>query len=96
MLSESNWKYLHGERVEDCGLSDEECSSRRRVITSAHDPRLIEPRFKTVKVIVANNDVKYLVPDQQGKGNGLRSSVWGTLAMVYRRRCGWCGRSAEC
>eukprot|EP00971_Amphidinium_carterae_P228086 4524038-Amphidinium_carterae.1 len=74
MLSETNWKYLHGEPVEDCGLSDEECRSRRRVITSAHDPRLIEPRFKTAKVIVANTDVKYQI-------NKVR-------AMAYARQSG--------
>eukprot|EP00971_Amphidinium_carterae_P331931 6465791-Amphidinium_carterae.1 len=73
-LSEINWKYIHGEQVEGCGLTDDERRSRRRVITSASDPRLGEPKFKTAKVIVANNDVKYQI-------NKVR-------AMAYARQSG--------
>ncbi|CAE7244158.1 pfh1 [Symbiodinium natans] len=57
-LSESNWKYLHGQPVEGCTLSAAERKSRKRVIDSPQDPRLSEDRFLKGTVIVANNDAK--------------------------------------
>eukprot|EP00971_Amphidinium_carterae_P215278 4272379-Amphidinium_carterae.1 len=73
-LSEINWQYMHGAHVEGCRLTDDERLSRRKVITSARDPRLDDPKFKTAKVIVANNDVKYQI-------NKVR-------AMAYARQSG--------
>ena len=60
-LSETTHKYLHGEPVPGCTLSEEEKASRRRVITSMEDPRLKEDRFKEAVAIVANNDARYQI-----------------------------------
>ena len=51
-LSEDNWRYLHGYPVEGCTLSEEEKASRQRVITSSHDPRLQDSKFKEAMVVV--------------------------------------------
>ena len=66
-LSENNWRYLHGLRVEGCTLSEEERLSRRRVITSPEDPRLQEPKFRDAMVVVANNDARYQINKDRAK-----------------------------
>ena len=60
-LSETTHKYLHGDPVPGCTLSEEEKASRRRVIASMDDPRLKEDRFKEAVAIVANNDARYQI-----------------------------------
>ena len=58
-LSDSNHKYLHGEKVEGCTLDAEERRSRCRVISGPKDERLQLDKFKNAKIIVANNDARY-------------------------------------
>ncbi|CAE7251314.1 pfh1 [Symbiodinium natans] len=60
-LSETNWKYLHGQHVDGCTLTEAEKRSRKRVIDSPQDPRLSEDKFMCGTVIVANNDAKYQI-----------------------------------
>ena len=60
-LSEKNWRYLHGKRVQGCTLSEEERRSRRRVITGPNDPRIQEDKFKEAVAIVGTNDAKYQI-----------------------------------
>ena len=60
-LSDANWRYLHGTRVEGCTLSAKERASRKRVIDSPMDPRLQEAKFREAPVIVANNDARYQI-----------------------------------
>ena len=60
-LSENNWNYLHGRPVVGCILSEEERASRRRVITGAEDPRLLQEKFKEAVAIVSNNDARYQI-----------------------------------
>ena len=66
-LSDRNWRYLHGYEVDGCQLTEEERSSRQRVITSADDPRLQESRFKEAVAIVANNDARYQINKDRAK-----------------------------
>ena len=66
-LSDKNHKYLHGERVEGCTLSEAERRSRQRVIRSPDDPRLQEERFKEAMVVVANNDARYQINKDRAK-----------------------------
>ena len=66
-LSERNYRYLHGYKVDGCKLTEEERNSRQRVITSADDPRLQESRFKEAVAIVANNDARYQINKDRAK-----------------------------
>ena len=66
-LSDKNHKYLHGERVEGCTLSEAERRSRKRVIDGPDDPRLQEAKFKEAMVVVANNDARYQVNKDRAK-----------------------------
>ncbi len=100
-LSETNWKYLHGQPVEGCTLSPEERASRRRVLLSTDDPRLAEKKFVEAPVIVANNDSKYQINKDRAKayaraaGTPLRFSVALDLASSEALQAEECDKSAK-
>ena len=100
-LSEANWAYLHGFRVEGCKLSAKERASRKRVIDSPMDPRLQEAKFREAPVIVANNDARYQINKDkaraysQATGAPLKWSVASDKASTEALQAQDCSKEAK-
>ena len=100
-LSEATHKYLHGDPVPGCTLSEEEKASRRRVITSVEDPRLKQDKFKEAVAIVANNDARYQINKDrarcysQAAGTSLRWSIAKDHASTEALQAEECDKQAK-
>ena len=100
-VSETTWNYLHGKPVNGCTLSEEERSSRQRVITSVEDPRLKQDKFKEAVAIVANNDARYQINKDrarrytQAAGTPLRWSTAKDVASSQALQAQICDKQAK-
>lgn len=100
-LSDTNYLYLHGLKVEGCSLSAEERTSRQRVITSFTDTRLQQEKFKEAIAIVANNDARYQINKDRARryseasGSALRWAAALDLASSEALQATDCDKEAK-